>query len=294
MKIGFIINPHAGVARDLEGEVRKWANVHLQAEASFARTEKKGHATELASEMAARGVEVVVAVGGDGTVNETARGLLGSSAALGVVPCGSGNGLARGLGIPLSMRKAVAGLKNHRTSKIDVGMITNGSHRRFFFGFSGIGFDAYVGSQFNKRKGRRGLLPYVLLSLRGYWKFKPVPLRVTLDDRLVESRPFVLAVANTREYGNGAIIAPAARPDDGLLDVSILREFGFLHGLWNGWRLFNGTIDRIPEMSTYRVTRVRVECDRRFLFHADGEVEESDGQVEFEIHEEQLRVALPG
>jgi YegS/Rv2252/BmrU family lipid kinase len=294
-KIGFVINPKAGVSKDILLQIRSYAR-RLEKhgiETAFAMTEARGHATEIAAAMSKQGCDVVAAVGGDGTANETAQGLLGSSSALAIIPYGSGNGLARGLNVPLKKSLAVTGLRSIVRRSIDVGTIRNGSSNRFFFGFAGIGFDAHIGRLFNLRHGRRGLWPYIYLSITGYWSFQAVRLTIDYDGGSVEATPFVLAVANTNEYGNGAVIAPTALPDDGLFAVSLLRQPSFLRGMLQGWRLFNGTIDRLPEMTTLASKWVRVRSDTRFDFHADGEVESCDGELEFNFHHQKLYVAIP-
>lgn len=294
-KIGFVINPKAGVSKDILLQIRTFSR-RLDKDGidtSFALTEGRGHATEIAAAMSSQGCDIVAAVGGDGTANETAQGLLGTPSALAIIPYGSGNGLARGLDIPLKKSVAVRGLRSVIRRTIDVGVIRNGDQNRFFFGFAGIGFDAHIGRLFNLRRGRRGLWPYIYLSMTGYWSFKATPMNIDHDGGSMEAIPFVLAIANTNEYGNGAVIAPTAIPDDELFAVSLLRRPSFVRGMLQGWRLFNGTIDRIPEMMTLSSKWVRVRSAVPFDFHADGEVEACQGELEFSFYSQKLDVAIP-
>lgn len=256
-------------------------------------TRSAGDATEVARHFAQEKFDIVAAVGGDGTANETAQGLLGSNTAMTLIPYGSGNGLARGLMIPMNKEKALRVILRESYRMIDVGEITDGEHRKLFFGFSGIGYDAFIGKLFNERSGRRGLFSYVSLSVMSYSKFKPVPMRIKVNDREIFARPFILAVANTREYGNGAKIAPHAVPDDGYLDLCIIQDMTLIKGLLNGWRLFDGTIDKIAETNMLRTKKVEVFPESAVYYHADGEPRMTSNPLAFTVMPGQLKVLVP-
>jgi diacylglycerol kinase (ATP) len=185
-------------------------------------TQYAGHATEIARQAAADGVPVVCAVGGDGTVNEIARGLMGTGTALAILPKGSGNGLARHLGIPMNLPLAITMLNSGQSSAIDSCTIND----RPFFCTAGIGFDAHVSSVF-AASTKRGLQTYVQMVLREFFNFKPQLAVLELNGLQLETNCFVVAFANASQYGNNAFIAPMADIRDGLLDVCLIRHLNF-------------------------------------------------------------------
>ncbi len=294
MKIGFVVNPYAGVKKNAYNEVRDLTEkiYKRQHTVEIIPTKEPGDATQIAKHFADNNFDVVAAVGGDGTSNETARGLISTETAFSIIPYGSGNGLARGLSISLNRHKAVEMLAKGRTRMIDVGEVTDGSQRRFFFGFAGTGFDAHIGSLINQKKGRRGFLTYLRLSLGAYRSFVPVPMRVKLNEQEIFTRPFILAVANTGEYGNNARIAPGAVPDDGFFEICLIQNMTLLRGLAHGWRLFNGTIDQLTETSLFRSRQVDVEPETAIQYHLDGEPYQTDNVLRFRILPKYLKVIV--
>ncbi len=256
-------------------------------------TQGAGDATRMARHFVQSGFDVVAAVGGDGTASETARGLMGADTALAVVPFGSGNGLARGLGLPLDIEASIRIILSGRTRAIDVGEVTDGEQQKFFFGFAGIGYDAFVGSLFNRRQGRRGLLAYVSISVTAFRSFTPVAVRIRLNDKEIFARPFILAVANTSEYGNGAKIAPQAIPDDGYLEVCLLQDMTFFKGLVHGWRLFHGSIDKMSGATMMRSRSIDVIPEGKIHYHLDGEPCVTQLGLRFAILPGHLKVVVP-
>ncbi|MFQ5583150.1 MAG: diacylglycerol/lipid kinase family protein, partial [Calditrichia bacterium] len=244
--VEFIINPISGAIRRPDRIIQMinefWKNSGI--DYSVKKTNHRGHAIELAKKAVAEGIDMVVAVGGDGTINEIGRGLSGSDTALGVVPAGSGNGFARNFDIPLRPDDAVKALTNPRFRRIDVGKI-NGHH---FFNVAGIGLDAEISAHFDKF-GIRGPLPYFYVGIREFLRYEPETIEIYLnEEKKIECKPLILSFANAPQYGNGAIIAPNAKPDDGLLDVCILYPLSSGKALVNIKRLFDGTVDKIDEM----------------------------------------------
>lgn len=255
-------------------------------------TEYRGHGAVLASAAAAEGWDLVVAVGGDGTANEVGKGVMGTTAALGVVPAGSGNALARFLGIPAKPDAACRILHEADIRTLDVGRIAND----IFISSAGIGLDAHICRRFNGRPGgRRGLTPYLITGLQALMTFEPVELRIVLSDgRTFETCPAMVTLSNTGCFGNGVTIAPAARPDDGLLDVCIVQPRSVLQGMWDSRRLFTGTIDRIAGFDAYQTTGCRIECSEPPLYQIDGEEVQADtSTLEVSIAAQALRVAVP-
>jgi YegS/Rv2252/BmrU family lipid kinase len=238
-----IVNLQAGVAarralRALEGRGAFWSDLEITL------TQHAGHARELAREAAERGDRTVLAVGGDGTANEVAWGILGSETALGLVPAGSGNGLARGIGLPLDPARALLALEQSVVRRMDVGFAND----RPFLNVAGVGFDAAVGAAFHERSqagARRGLLGYVSVGLALAFDYRAEPLTIEGTQRPLPSRALLLTVANGAQYGGGAVIAPGARLDDGRLDVIAIEDGPRLPLLLQAPRLFLGGIEAL-------------------------------------------------
>jgi len=279
MRAAVIINPAAGrrsripppdrvrvaaatlAARGLDGSVRL--------------TEGPGHACELAREALAAGAEVVVAWGGDGTVNEVGRTLVSSPAALGIVPVGSGNGLARGLGIPRDPAAALLYALDRPARTIDAGEIDG----HVFLNVAGVGLDAEVAHAFARASGRRGFRQYIAIGVRGLLTYRPPSCRVESGGTERTCRPLLLTVANGPQWGNGARIAPGARFDDGLLDLVVVEPPSRVRAMLQALRLFTGTIAGARGVATARVIEVRISGDPPIAFHADGEPLLSDKPV---------------
>ncbi|MSS72169.1 MAG: diacylglycerol kinase family lipid kinase [Candidatus Latescibacteria bacterium] len=254
-------------------------------------TQRRGHAEALAREAAEAGDGLVVAAGGDGTVHEVASGLVGTDTALGILPCGSGNGLARALRMPLDLRRACRALLNTGVRRIDAGRV-NG---RFFFATAGTGLDALVAARYDERPGkRRGLLPYVVLTARTFLACVPEEVTLTLDHGPpLTARPLLLTVANTRQYGGGAIIAPNARPDDGLLDVCLMENISPFRALLHAPRLFTGAIHRMPGVRLFQAAAVQIVRQAPGPFQMDGEALQGEAILNVEVVPGALKVAAP-
>ncbi|MCZ6633764.1 MAG: diacylglycerol kinase family lipid kinase [bacterium] len=287
--IRFIVNPIAGTRRgDIQSMIRS-----VMAGVSFdiCETEAAGHGESLAREAARAGVDLVVAVGGDGTLNEVGRGLLGTECALGVVPLGSGNALARAMGIPMGPEAACRVFLHPRVQTIDAGRMGES----VFLANAGVGLDAEVVWRYNNRSGgRRGLWPYVVLTLSTLQTYRPEPIRVVLAEGTSFScSPLLLAVANTDQYGNGATIAPGAVPDDGRLDLCVMDSPGVGRLVFHGWRLFTGTIDRMPGVRLFRTQGLRIERETSGRFQVDGEAKEGGAVLEVEVLPGAIRLVVP-
>ncbi|MGE5358553.1 MAG: diacylglycerol/lipid kinase family protein [Bacteroidales bacterium] len=287
MRALVIINPIAGRTRrslDTEGRVELARRVlgGLGVDAEVATTERAGHAEELARRAAADRCDVVFAWGGDGTVNEVARAVAFTTTALAIIPAGSGNGLARALGVPrdpaVAMSRAV-GLAGRR---IDGGSI-NG---RFFANVCGVGLDAEVAWRFNQRQSRRrGPLPYVGLAIRAGLRYRALDYRLTLDGATEAARALIIAIANSPEYGNGAIVAPGAVADDGLLDVVVVEDRALVGRLLGARRLLAGSIIGAPGVRRRRARRIVIEADAPTLrFHVDGDPAEAEPALVVVVH----------
>lgn len=226
------------------------------------QTTHPGHATELAAEAVARGVARVLAIGGDGTINETAQALRRSATALGIVPIGSGNGLARHLGIPLNPIQAIERALNGRPVVIDSGEI----NEHPFFCTAGLGFEAHVAHAFAQQP-IRGLPTYVRTAFRALWAYKPQRFR--LDGQ--EKELFSLTFANAGQFGNNAWMAPTANIADGRLEQCEIRPFPAQAAGMLTWRLFNKTLNQSTYWRGYSITKAAIQADGPLLIHADGE-----------------------
>ena len=271
MGAAVVINPAAGRRSRIppSDRVRLAARIlgARGVDADVRLTERPGHACELAREALDAGAEIVVAWGGDGTVNEVGRMLLGSSAALGIVPVGSGNGLARALGIPGDPAAALVHALDRPARPIDAGEIDG----HVFLNVAGVGLDAAVAHAFAHAAGPRGFRQYIAIGVRGLLTYRAPACRVESDGTERACRPLLLTIANGPQWGNGARIAPDARLDDGLLDLVVVEPPSRMRAMLQAPRLFTGTIARAAGVSRVRVAAARISGDPPILFHADGE-----------------------
>lgn len=300
MRIVLIVNPVAGGHRGPPARLRRQAGQAVAslrqagADAQVWWSESRGHATRLAASAVEAGADVVAAWGGDGTVNEVAAVLAGAPAALAIVPAGSGSGLARALGVPLAWRGALDLAIGGTERVIDAGSIGG----RFFVNVAGLGLDAHIASVFNAdrdaRPGRRGLAAYLRITLRELFRYRAPRVRVAVDgDSIHEGPALLVALANSSQYGNGARIAPAARLDDGLVDVVAVRATSPVRDLLRARRLFDGTIARDGRAAMRRGARVRVEAAEPLLFHTDGEPHAGGTVLDAEVIPAAIRVRVP-
>ncbi|WP_221030999.1 diacylglycerol/lipid kinase family protein [Actomonas aquatica] len=286
----FIFNPHSGHNRRdpyLLDRTRAFITEHkLPAEVRL--TERPRHATDLARAAIAEGCELVVAIGGDGTLNEVAAALVDSPAALGLIPCGSGNGLGRHLGIPDPGRGAYRTLLDGRIRAIDTG-VANGHP---FFNAMGIGFDAEISSRFNHLT-RRGLSAYVRTGLSAWFGYQPQTYAIANGTSELETRAFIVAVANSDQYGNDCFIAPGASVDDGQLNLTVLKHVSVLNAAPLAWRLFRGRLDGSPQ--AVRLTGAHFTLQRAHAgpIHTDGEVHETGTTIDIAVKPRSLRVLVP-
>ncbi len=294
MSVVVIVNPVAGGRRRSPSPGKRVALVeralarhHLSGRVELTR--EAGHASELARQALAEGCPHIVAWGGDGTVNEVASQLMGTDTVLGVVRAGSGNGLARELGIPARVERALAAALVGRERVIDAGELDG----RPFFNVAGIGFDAAMATEFNRLGSHRGPLRYTVQVLRAVFGYAACRYVVEVDDRRLEVAAIVVAIANSAQYGTNLVIAPHARPDDGLLDVVIVEDRGVLTRLGLAPRAFDRTIDKAPGVTMLRGARVKVTGDRPILFHVDGEPHPGPSTVNAHVHPAALRVKVP-
>jgi YegS/Rv2252/BmrU family lipid kinase len=251
-------------------------------------TERSRHASELATRALTEGCELIVAVGGDGTMNEIASIVRHTPAILGMVPCGSGDGLGRHLGIHGTVARALGILHSGRPIVID----TAEADGHPFFTASGIGFEAEIAQRFNLLE-RRGFLRYLTTSAKALRTWQPQAYTIIHDGQRETFRTFTLAVANSAQYGNNALIAPAARVDDGKIDLCVVPPVGVLNALPLLLRLFNGTIDHARGVELRQSDHFIVEREGPGPLHTDGELHEAGSRIEFRVLPKSLRIMVP-
>ena len=266
-KIFLIINQYAGHqegAKAVEIVIPYLIKKGYLVEYSF--TNHPGHATELASKAARDGFDLVVAVGGDGTVNEVAQGLIGTVTPMGIIPMGSGNGLARELKISMDMHKSAHSLVEGENLLLDVCKLNN----QRFLCTSGIGFDAMIAHKMSKAASR-GFLKYVQLVIQESIFFKPLDVKMKIDGVAIEKPVFLITFANASQFGNNAYIAPAASMTDGLIDVVVVRKFAKIWMPVFAVALFTKFIPKLPFVDCYKAKHIELELVNTPYYHFDGE-----------------------
>jgi YegS/Rv2252/BmrU family lipid kinase len=293
MRIVLVINPISGprrhrsvqaadaLARDVLG--RHGATVDVRV------TTARGDARRFSEHARADGADLVIAWGGDGTINEVAGALAFSDVPLGIVPGGSGNGLARELGIALDPARALETIVTGRTHRIDAGQIDTA----LFFNVAGIGVDAVIAREIARPDARRGLSGYARITLVELPRYRPLSYRIVCDEDTIERRAVLLALANSRQYGNGALIAPAARLDDGRLDLVVVEAQPVWRMVRRMPELFRGTLSTSPGLLMRSFTRATIGSDAPIAYHADGEPGLGGVDVAVCTHPGALSVRVP-
>lgn len=287
-KIAFIINPISGTAKkeDLSSLIREELDARLF-DPEIVFTKSRGDGTTLAKSFVEKGYKYIVAVGGDGTVNEVAQSLIHTDCSLGIIPIGSGNGLARHLGIPMNTQKAIQQLNQSESILMDYGLV-NGKP---FFCTCGTGFDAYVSTEFAKGK-KRGIMSYIEKIITGYFSYKSQNYHLVGDGIDLNVKAFVLTFANASQWGNNAYIAPQASVQDGKMDISIMSNFPIIAIPTLALQLFAKTIDKDLFMTTLRSERITLYREESGPFHYDGEPYEEGTEIQVETIKDGLKVLV--
>ncbi|MBN2331480.1 MAG: diacylglycerol kinase family lipid kinase [Deltaproteobacteria bacterium] len=285
--IMFIINPIAGRGR--WEEVQQQINVMLgggNKELFFHVSRYAGHAEELSRALVVEQPEMIVAVGGDGTVNEVVNGIGCSGIPLGVIPRGSGNGFARHLGIPTRLDRALAIIRTGTATPVDMIKINN----RYMVNVSGVGFDAQIAWKFHHGQ-QRGLASYIKITAAEFFTYRPQSYTLTIDGKKRQELAMLISIANSSQFGNNILIAPRASVRDGLLDLCILHPFPLsaVPGLF--FWLLRKKIDQCGYLETIKAKKVTISGhgDR---YHLDGEAVESNGLLKAEVVEKSLQVII--
>ena len=285
-RIVFVVNPISGTQG--KKAILKWIDERLDQsiyDYSIVKTEYAGHATQIAANAVQEKVDVVVAIGGDGSINEIARSLVHTNTALGIIPCGSGNGLARHLRIPMEPKSAIDVLNRGHELCIDYGKINNIP----FFCTCGVGFDAFISLKFAD-SGKRGLLTYLENTLHESLTYQPETYEIENEEGTMKYKAWLIACGNASQYGNDAYIAPQASLTDGLMDVTIMEPFTVLDVPSLSFQLFNKTIDQNSRVKTMRAKKIKIHRVNDGVMHFDGDPLMAGKELEVEIVPAGLRV----
>jgi diacylglycerol kinase (ATP) len=291
LKARFIFNPHSGSNRR-NPHLRDRAAEFIREEgwdATVVATERPRHATELARRAVDEGCTLVVAIGGDGTMNEVASALVDTPACFGLIPCGSGNGLGRHLGIQRPGRGAFRTLREGRALAIDTGMV----NRDPFFCVAGTGFEALIASRFATLTSR-GFAGYLRTSAQAWRSYRPERYTLHHAGGNDQIEAFTLAISNSSQYGNNAFIAPGASVSDGLLDLTAVPRVGLHNAVPLLWRLFSGSLYRTASVRRWQGEKFVIERERPGWIHTDGEPRAEVSRLEITVRPRSLRIMVPG
>lgn len=261
---------------------------HTRYDFSYVETKAKGHAKQLSQQAVAEGIQVVVACGGDGTVNEVSAPLVHTDSALAILPNGSGNGFAMHVGMGRNSIKAIKKINECTPVIIDTCTVNN----EFFLNVAGIGFDALIAYKADKGE-KRGLQMYVNMVSKEMVKFKAERFHITLDNEEVDGDFTVVAIANAAMYGYNFNIAPMAKLTDGLLDVVFIKKASLLRTFGSSWRMLNKTIEKSSLVSIKRSQSATVRLSKPYFYHVDGESKTFDETLHFKVVPKSLKVLLP-
>ncbi len=286
--IVFIMNPISGTVK--KAGIPKLIEEYLDKD-KFAYTvectEYAGHATEIAARAKDSGTDIVVAIGGDGTINEVGRALVNSDTAMGIIPCGSGNGLARHLMLPMDIRKSIQVLNSQEIHSLDYGVIDGHP----FFCTCGMGFDAFISMKF-AQAGKRGPVTYLENVLKEGMKYEPETYTIESEYGTERKRAFLISCANASQYGNNAYIAPQASMSDGLLDVIIMSPFDMLDAPQISIDMFNKTLDKNTKIKTYHSRRLKVHREKPGVIHYDGDPVMAPADVDIHVVDKGIKIVV--
>jgi len=287
-KIRIIINPISGTGKQVKAEkaIKTWLDTELfDSEIMF--TKHKGHFTSLAKEAAEMAYDAVVIIGGDGSINEAAQGLIGTKTAVGIIPIGSGNGFARHLKIPMSLKLAVEKINQFELKQIDTANVNN----QAFTSISGLGFDAHIAEKFSLAKSR-GLWNYTKISIREFFRYSEKDYKISLDETAFEKKAFMIVFANANQFGNNFIIAPQAQVDDGLLDVCFVRKPKLYQIPYILLKIFRKEIHQTKFVEIKRAKQIRIELNDRVIMNIDGEAIVQNDSLHIAINPLSLSVII--
>lgn len=289
INILFIINPISGGRGKLR--IPDFIDQYLDKEKfspNFVFSEYVGHAGELADEAATKNFDVIVAAGGDGTINEVASKVLKHKKILGILPLGSGNGLARFLRISKNLRYALSLINNFKVDEIDTAEFNN----KCFFNLAGMGFDAHLSSVFSKDK-KRGLSGYVKLGFKEVFNYKAQTYLINIDGAQYTRKAFAISIANSSQYGNDVYIAPNASVKDGLLDVCIIKPFPIIKLPLLGYVMLRGKAETSDMIEIIKGKNIKITREKAGAVHVDGEPLQMGTEIHAVVNPLSLKVIVP-
>jgi len=286
--ITFIINPISGTVKKsgIPALIEDTLDKNLF-DYTVVETQYAGHAEILAKQEKEKGTDIVVAVGGDGTVNEVARAIVHSHTALGIIPCGSGNGLARHLMLPMDLRKSIEVLNRCVVHDLDYGIINN----KPFFCTCGMGFDAFISMKFAEA-GKRGPVTYIENVLKEGLTYQPETYKIEDENGTIIQKAFLISCANASQYGNNAYIAPQASMSDGLLDVIIMEPFDVLEAPQVAIEMMNKTLDKNQKIKTFRTKHIQIHREKEGYIHFDGDPVMTQADVDIQLVDKGIKVVV--
>jgi diacylglycerol kinase (ATP) len=292
LKVRFIFNPHSGKKDNnfIKSSINKLID-KSKFDFDIVETDYAGHATQIAIDAVQQDFDMVVAVGGDGSINEVVQGILGSNTILGILPAGSGNGFATHLGFSRDIEKSISTFNTGHQGVVDICFMNEHS----FINLAGIGFDAKVAYKL-KKETKRGFQAYFKLTLQQANKYKFRLFNIKIDDIELQEQFLTLAIANAPMYGYNFEIAPEAKYNDGFFEVVLFKKAPLWRYVFSSWRMLAGNIHKSSLATVYKAKKVEVEClePKKAFVHIDGEGFKFKEKLVFTIREKAVKVWLPG
>lgn len=287
--ITFIFNPVSGTKnrRDIRSLIQKHLDLS-QFDFEILQTEYAGHARELSRKNVEAGKQIIIAIGGDGTINEVFQAIVGSNCTLGIIPTGSGNGLARFLKISTDIKLAIQIINKQKTKKIDTATLNNHA----FVSIAGVGYDAYVAKKFDESKFR-GLFTYLGIILRNYIGYKESKYTIRTKDQEYSQSAFSISLANSDQFGNNAFVAPQAVIDDGMLEICIVKKIPFYKLSYFSILVLRKKIQKSRYYQSFKASHLIIKSDQKLLVNIDGEAIEMGKEIELKTLPKSLNIIIP-
>ncbi|MFH0865959.1 MAG: diacylglycerol kinase family protein [Bacteroidota bacterium] len=288
-KIVFIINPVSGIGRHKKAESAILKHLdHSKYSFEIAYTDYAHHAAEIAKSASRNGFNVVVSIGGDGSANDVAQGLVHSETIMGLIPVGSGNGLAHHLKIPISLKKAIGIINKLKISRIDTATIND----KLFISVAGLGFDALVAEEF-ARCGRRGFWSYLKNGMKQFISYKPAKYRLRFEGKEIDCNAMLVSFANSDQFGYNVRIAPGATVYDGFIDLTIIKPISFFSAALMAHRFFLKSVHRSRHVEVHKIKEAHVEISEDVSCHVDGDPVERTHSATVRIVPKSLNIIIP-
>jgi diacylglycerol kinase (ATP) len=288
-KIVFIINPVSGLGRQKKAEaaIRKYLDLSLFSY-KIEYTHYAHHAVEIARDASMKGNDIVIAIGGDGSANDVACGLVNSETVMGLIPVGSGNGLARHLKIPISLKKSIEIINKQKISRIDTATLND----KLFISIAGLGFDALIAEEFAKCS-KRGFWSYIKTGFKQFKNYKHLTYNIRFDEKEISRTALLVSFANSDQFGYNARIAPTATINDGFIDLCIIKPVSFFGAALMAPKLFHKKLDTSKHVEFYKITEAKITVSENVSCHIDGDPVERMNSVHLKIFPQSLNLIVP-